>query len=186
MGIRSSVGILYLPYRHESAVLPPFLEGFPLQMFKNASHAPGFVDVSCYKSSGSILSFFELILKAYTWGVPNRSAIVQDRAHQSSVCCLFYLMWTRVYISSREAKGPISLSANVADICIPSQITGDSDPKILDTFDVFEDRSLQSMHICSMDLFDPFPCRKRGLSPPPMAMMTMAGVCELLLSACYI
>ena len=29
--------------------------------------------------------------------------------------------------------------------CIPSQIICDSDPKILDTFDIFEDRSLQSI-----------------------------------------
>ena len=41
-------------------------------------------------------------------------------------------------------------------MCIPSQIICDSDPMILDTFDIFEDCSLQS--IWSMDLFDPFPC----------------------------
>ena len=39
---------------------------------------------------------------------------------------------------------------------IPSQIICDSDPNILDAFDIFEDRSIQS--IWSMDLFDPFPC----------------------------
>ena len=53
------------------------------------------VVISCYKSSGSILNFFELILKAYTRGAPNRTAIFQDWAHQSFVCCLFYLLWTR-------------------------------------------------------------------------------------------
>ena len=36
-------------------------------------------------------------------------------------------------------------------MCSLCQIVGDSDPKILDTADVFEDRSLQ--RICSMDLF---------------------------------
>ena len=111
-------------------------------MFKNAGHAPSFkVIVSCYKPSRSILNFFELILKAYTQGVPNRTIIFQDWEHQSFLCCLFYLLWTRVKISSQEAKGPISLSANIADMWIPSQIICDSDPKILDAFDIFEIRS---------------------------------------------
>ena len=97
-------------------------------MFKNASHAPSvIVIVSCYKPSGSFLNFFELILKAYISGVPNRTAIFQDRAHQSFICCLFHLLWTSVNISSQEAKGPVSLSANIADMCIPSQIICDSD-----------------------------------------------------------
>ena len=61
----------------------------------------------------------------------------------------------KVTSSSQEAKGPISLSANIAGMCIPSQIICDSDPKILDTFDIFDDRSLQSIR--SMDLFYPFP-----------------------------
>ena len=39
-------------------------------------------------------------------------------------------------------QGPISLSANIADMCIPSQVICDSDPKMLDVFDIFEDRSL--------------------------------------------
>ena len=92
-------------------------------MFKNASHAPSFkVIVSCYKPSCSILNFFELILKAYTRGVPNRTTIFQDWTHQSFRCCLFYLLWTRVKILSQEANGPISLSANIADMSIPSQI----------------------------------------------------------------
>ena len=50
-------------------------------------------------------------------------------------------------------RKPISLIANIADMYIPSQIICDSDPNILDAFDIFEDRSIQSM-----DLFDPFPC----------------------------
>ena len=112
-------------------------------MFKNASHASGFkIIVSCYKPSRSILNFFELILKAYTRGVTNKTTIFQDWARQSFICCLFYLLWTGVKISSQEAKGPFSLSANIADMCISSQIICDSDPKILDAFDVFKDRSL--------------------------------------------
>ena len=91
-------------------------------MFKNASHAPSFkVIVSCYKSSFSILYFFELILKAYMRVVPNRIHIFQIWTHQSFICCPFYLLWTSVKISSQEAKGPISLGANVTDVCIPSQ-----------------------------------------------------------------
>ena len=74
-------------------------------MFKNASHAPSFkVIVSCYKPSRSILNFFELILKAYTRGVPNRTTIFQDWVHQSFICCLFYLLWTSVKISSQKPK----------------------------------------------------------------------------------
>ena len=112
-------------------------------MFKNASQAPSFkVVASCYKTSRSSLNFFELILKAYTRGVPNRTTILQDWAHQSFICCLFYFVWTISKISSQEAKGPISLSANIADMCIPSQIICDSDPKVLDAFYIFEDRSL--------------------------------------------
>ena len=41
-------------------------------------------------------------------------------------------------------------------MCIPSQIICASDPKILDTFDIFKDRSLQI--IWSMNPFDPFSC----------------------------
>ena len=90
-------------------------------MYKDASHAPSFkVIVSCYKPSRSILNFFELILKAYTRGVRNRTTEFQDWAHQSIICCLFYRLWTSVKISSQEAKGPISLSANIADMCILS------------------------------------------------------------------
>ena len=126
-------------------------------MFKNASHGPSFkVIVFCYKPSGSILNFFELILKAYTRGIPNRITMFQDWAHQSFICCLFYLLWTSVKISSQEAKSPISLRTNIAVMCILSQIICESDPMILHAFDIFEDRSLQS--IWSMDLLDPFPC----------------------------
>ena len=90
-------------------------------MFKNTSHASSFkVIVSCYKPSRSILNFFEGMLKAYTRGVPNRTTVFQDWAHQSFICYLFYLLWTSVKISSQEAKGPITLSANIADMCIPS------------------------------------------------------------------
>ena len=48
-------------------------------------------------------------------------------------------------IPSQEANGPISLSANITDMRIPSQIICDRDPKMLDAFDVFKDRSPQSI-----------------------------------------
>ena len=124
-------------------------------MFKNASHTPSFiVVVPCYKSGGSILNFFELVLKTYTRGVPNRTAIFQLYSKNGCFSRLHATSFTSC-LSSQEAKGPISLSVNIADICIPSQIICDTDPKILDTFDVFQDHSLQS--IWSMDLLDPFP-----------------------------
>ena len=87
-----------------------------------AAKLNSFTVVSGYKPSHSILNFFELILKAYSQRIPNRTAIFQDWADQSFVCCLFYLLWTSVKISSQEAKGPISLSTNIADMCIPSII----------------------------------------------------------------
>ena len=120
-GIRSSVGILALPFR------PSYINMSLLSLlcFLRDSHfkcsgipvmLPVSVIVSGYKPSRSILNFFELILKAYTRGVPNRTTVFQDWAHQSFICCLFYLLWTSVKISSLEAKGPISLSANIADM----------------------------------------------------------------------
>ena len=122
-------------------------------MFKNGGHAPSFkVIVSWrYKPSLLILNFFKLILKTYTGVVSNRITIFQDWAHESFICCLFYLLWTRVKISSQEAKGPISLSANMY-MCISSQIIWDSDPRILDTFDIFEDLSFKSGSFLSASL----------------------------------
>ena len=37
------------------------------------------------------------------------------------------LLWTGVYILSQEVKGPISLSASIADMCIQYQIICNSD-----------------------------------------------------------
>ena len=72
-----------------------FLRVSHFKCSKNASHAPSYKDVvSCFKPRRSILNFFELILKTYTRGVPNRTAIFQDWAHQSFICCLFYRLWT--------------------------------------------------------------------------------------------
>ena len=92
-------------------------------MFKNASHTLSFiVVVSCYNSSGSTLNFFELIFRAYARGVPNRTAIFQDWAHQS--CGQEY--------SFRLRKPSVRLASVIfADMCIPSQIIGDSDPRYL-------------------------------------------------------
>ena len=70
------------------------------------------------KMSQLIEYFFELILKAYAWGVPNRTAILQDWKYQSFICCLFYVLWTSLNISYQEAKDPISLNANLINVCI--------------------------------------------------------------------
>ena len=55
------MGILALPFRrlysqYKSIIRPPFLERFPLELFKNASHT-SFLEiiVSSHKSSGTIL-----------------------------------------------------------------------------------------------------------------------------------
>ena len=120
-GIRSSVGILALPFRpwYNNMSLLYLLRFLRDSLFKcprMPAMLPVSVIVSCYKPSRSILNLFELILKTFTRGVPNRTTIFQDWAHQSFICCLFYLLWTRVKISSQETKGPISLSANIADV----------------------------------------------------------------------
>ena len=113
-------------------------------MFKNASHVPCFkVIVSCYKPSRSILNFFELILKAYIRGIPE--PLYSRTGRTSPLYATSFTSCGQVKNSPQEAKGPISLSANIADKCIPSQIIDDSDSKILDVFDIFEDRSLQSI-----------------------------------------
>ena len=65
--------------------------------------------VSCYKPSRSISNFFKFILKANTRGVPNRSIIFQDWAHQSFICCLFYLLWTSVKIRLRKPRVRLAL-----------------------------------------------------------------------------
>ena len=133
-GIKSSVGILALPFRslYNNTSLQSIRCFFMDSHFKCsriASHAPGFiVIVFCYKPSRSTLNVFELILKAYNRGILNRTAIFQDWAYRSFICCL---LWTSVNISSQEAKGPISFSANIADMCIPSQIICDSIPRYL-------------------------------------------------------
>ena len=120
-GIRSSVGILALPFRPlynnmNLLYLLRFLRDSHFKCSRMPVMLPVSVIVSCYKPSLSILNLFELILKTFTRGVPNRTTIFQDWAHQSFICCLFYLLWTRVKISSQETKGPISLSANIADV----------------------------------------------------------------------
>ena len=86
-------------------------------MYKNASHAPSFkVIVSCYKPSGSILNFFELILKAYARGVPNRTTYSRTGGTSPLYAASFLPLVDKSKVSSQEAKGPISLSANIADV----------------------------------------------------------------------
>ena len=122
-------------------------------MVKNASHIPSFiVIVSCYKPSGSILNFIELILKAFIRGVPKRTGIFQDLAHQSLMCFLFYRLGISVYISSQEAKGPISLSANITDMCVPSQIICDSTWYFLCFREPFPPDYMKHRHFWSISL----------------------------------
>ena len=87
--------------QYESAVFPHFLEGFPLQMFKSASNAPSFVVVvSCYYSCGSILNFFELILKG-----PKQNCYIPGP--DAPVLCMLPLL--RLEVLSQEVEAPIML-----------------------------------------------------------------------------
>ena len=58
------------------------------------------------------------------FGGPKLNYILQDWAHQSLVCGLFNVLWTCHKAISKEAKDPISLYANTANICVPFQISG--------------------------------------------------------------
>ena len=65
-----------------------------------------------------------------------------QEAHQSFVSCFFYLLGPGIQVSSQESKGPVSLNANIAYMCIPSQIICNCHSKLFDTFNVFEVSSL--------------------------------------------
>ena len=114
-------------------------------MFKNASHAPSFkVIVSRYKSSRSFL---------------NRGGPKQNRYLLGLGAPVLYMLPLLPLADKHERfrlRKPRDRLALVQILltCIPSQIICDGDPKILDTFDIFEDCSLQS--IWSMDLLDSF------------------------------
>ena len=47
----------------------------------------------------------------------------QEWTHHSFKSCFFHILGTGENISPQETKGAVSLSANIADIRIPSQIT---------------------------------------------------------------
>ena len=57
----------------------------------------------------------------------------------------------------QESKGSVSLSADIAYMYIPSQITCNCYSKVFNAFNVFKVSSLQG--IWSMDLLDPFYCQ---------------------------
>ena len=126
--IRSFVGILALPFRplYNNMSLPSLLlflrdSLLNVQGYQSYSQFYSCTVISCYKSSGSILIFFS----NYSWRVPDRTAIFSPLYAASFTSCGQACI---DFVSG--AKCPISLSANIADICIPSQIVGDSDPKI--------------------------------------------------------
>ena len=58
---------------------------------------------------------------------------------------------------SQESKGPVSLSVDIAYMCIPSQITCNCYSKVFDAFNVFKVSSLYG--IWSMDLYYSFSCQ---------------------------
>ena len=43
----------------------------------------------------------------------------------------FNALWTCSQVTSKEAKGPVSLCANIADMCVPHQIVSNGYAKIL-------------------------------------------------------
>ena len=69
-------------------------------------------------------------------------AILQDWMYQSFLSRLFNISLTCRQVSSKEAKGPVSLCANIAGMCVPFQIVCNGYTKIFDFLNIFEDRSL--------------------------------------------
>ena len=60
--------------------------------------------ITCHESRCALLHAFKFSLKNYTWGIPNRTAISQDWAHQSSLASwgqeyLFLLRNPRVMLA---------------------------------------------------------------------------------------
>ena len=99
--VRSSVGILALPFRplYNNMSLRSLLRFLKDSHFKCSTMLVILQFHNCsslLQSSGSISNFIELVLKAYTRRVPNRTAVLQVWAQQSFVCCVFYLLWTSV------------------------------------------------------------------------------------------
>ena len=62
--------------------------------------------------------------------------------YQSFVSLFFNVSWTCRQVPSKEAKGPVSLCANIADMCAPFQILCNGYPKIFDFLNIIEERSL--------------------------------------------
>ena len=62
-----------------------------------ASLTSSFITViTCHESGCALLHYFYFFQKNYTWGVPNRTAIIEGWAHQSFIICLFYLLGTKI------------------------------------------------------------------------------------------
>ena len=114
-------------------------------MFKNASHYPSFiVVVPCYKSSGSILNFFELVFKVYTRGVSNRTAIFKDWCTSPLYAASFRSCGQAYRFRLKKPRIRLALMQILLNICILSQIICVRDPKILDTFCVFQSKKISN------------------------------------------
>ena len=70
---------------------PPFLERFPFDLFKNASHTSS-VESIIPKSSGTILYLLQFLLETFSMRIPNRTSIFQAWAYQSFISCCFNIL----------------------------------------------------------------------------------------------
>lgn len=120
-GTRSSDRIVATPFKplyNDMSLLCLlfFLEKF---LLKNASFTPNFIIAISLDISGSpMLNIFKLLLKNKAWG-PNKTTILRDPTHLFPyIWGLFYILWTRIKISSQKTKGPDSVRANIANIRI--------------------------------------------------------------------
>ena len=139
LGIRSSVGILAFPFRplYSSTSLLSFL------LFLQDSHfnCPRMPVVLPFHNCNYLLHFCSFLILPEELH-PNQTSILHDRAHQSFISCFFYLLGTRIQVSPQESKGPVSLSANIAYMCFPSQIICNYYSEVFGAFNIFKDSSL--------------------------------------------
>ena len=131
-------------------------------MFKNASHTPSvIVIVSCYKPSSSFKKKKKTFSSSSWRPTPERSQTEPLYTRTGSTSPLYAASFAscgQTY-RFRLRKPRVRLALLQIQYCwcvFHCKSFVIVTPKILDVFDIFEDRSLQS--IWSMALFDSFPC----------------------------
>ena len=105
------------------------LEGFQFQFSKAASHTV----VSRYKPSCMVCTLSNFFRPLQS-GSQTKNCL-----HQTFISCFFHILGTRKQSLSKETKGSVGLSANIADMCIiPFQIITNCYTKVLNAFNILK------------------------------------------------